>query len=721
MLRNASVLALLVTSFSLTARGADGDEDLLAAAKKGDAEVVRALLAKGVDVNAKNAYGATALTFAADKGHLAVVKVLLENKADVNVRDTFYKSTPLDWAVMRNHADVIKALVEAGAAGADDALKGAAAAGRVEIVRAIVETGKLKEEAVSKALAATPSRSTAIAELLKKAGAKPAEKPAEKAEVKVDREILDSYAGSYRSDRDVDLTIALSGGQLTSKFGTAAATKLDAIDKTSFQTADGAMTITFKREGDQVKGLTVKAGKQEMAFQRVEAAKDGKPAIAKVEDKGGVVTAPLNWPSFRGPHATGVADGQFPPLVWDAEKMQSVRWKTPIPGLGHSCPVVWEDRVYVTTAVSSDGKAEFKPGVYGDVDSVKETTEHTWRVLCLDRNTGKVLWDETACKGVPRVKRHTKASHANPTPATDGTHVVASFGSEGLYCFSRDGKLLWKKSLGVLDSGWFYDADYQWGFGSSPILYKDRVIVQCDVGKDSFLAAYDLANGNEVWRTTRDEIPSWGTPTVVQGPGRVELVTAATKYARGYDPDTGAELWRLGKHAEITVPTPFLADGLIFIASGYRPVQPIYAIRPGATGDISLKDGKTTSDAIAWSTEKGGPYMATPIVYGGYLYSCSTTGIIGCFEAKTGKKVYKDRLGGEGGFTASPVAADGYVYFTGEESGIHVVKAGPNFELVAVNPLGDPCMATPAISDGMIFVRTQHYLFGIGRTAPSKE
>jgi outer membrane protein assembly factor BamB len=174
-------------------------------------------------------------------------------------------------------------------------------------------------------------------------------------------------------------------------------------------------------------------------------------------------------------------------------------------------------------------------------------------------------------------------------------------------------------------------------------------------------------------------------------------------------------LWRLGRHAEITVPTPIYSQGLIFVTSGYAPVQPIYAIRPGAKGDITLKKGKTFNDSIAWSTEKGGPYMPTPVVYGDYLYICSNAGMVTCFEARTGKQVYKERLGGRGGYTASPVAADGKLYFFSEEDGARVVAAGPKFRLLSVNPLGDPCMATPAISDGMLFIRTQHYVLGIGR------
>jgi outer membrane protein assembly factor BamB len=713
MSRRLTPLLLLVLLVS-PARAADRNDELWAAAKKGDAAAVKALLDKGADVNAKTAYGVTALGFAADKGHLEVVKVLLEHKADVNLKDTFYQATPLTWALMRNHAGIVKALLEAGADGADAALRTAAAAGSLEVVRAILETGKVKEPALTKALAAVPAKNTELVELLKKAGAKP---PAAAPEEKTDREKLEAFAGTYRGSEAAEVTVAVQDGKLAFRSVPLAAVTLRPVDAVTFRSADDSTTVVFRREGDKVVGLALKRGVQEDQYQRVAARV--LPG-AKVED-GGKVTAPANWPSFRGPGATGVADGQFPPLVWDVEKKSNLRWQTPIPGLGHSCPVVWGDRVFLTTAVNSKGESRLRPGLYGDVDSLDETAEHSWRVLCLDRHTGKVLWDRTAHKGVPKTKRHPKSTHANPTPATDGKRVVACFGSEGLYCYDPDGKLVWERDLGTLASGWFYNSDYQWGFGSSPILYGDRVIVQCDVGKDSFIAAFDADTGTPVWQTSRDEIPSWGTPTVVDGPRGPELVTNATKFARGYDPDTGKELWRLGRNAEITVPTPFASDGLVFIASGYRPVQPIYAVRLGSRGELTLKDGKTSSDAVAWSVSKGGPYMPTPIVYGAHLYTCSNDGRVTCYEAKTGKVVYRERLDGAGSCTASPVAADGHLYFTSEEHGVYVVKAGPKFDLVAVNPLGDVCLTTPAVADGMICVRTQHSLLGIGRTLPGKE
>ncbi len=706
MLRRIVTSLLLTAALTLSVRATDTNDDLVAAAKKGDADAVKSLLDKGADANAKNSYGATALTFAADKGHLEVVKLLLKHKADPKVKDTFYKAAPLFWAVYRGNADIAKALLDAGAEADDDTLVIAASEGHVEIVRALLDKAKPKEAALNEALAATPAKHAAVVALLKNAGATPGKAGAGTS--------LTALAGAYRGDGD-EVLIVVENNTLGIKSADGPVTKLTTADKTSFKSDDGKVAATFRREGAWVSGVTLTRDGRELALRHVETAPKPSRAVKAVVDVGGVVKSPLNWPSFRGPGATGIADGQFPPVTWDAAKGVNVRWKTPVPGLGHSCPVVWEDRVYVTTAVAADGKADFKPGLYGDVDSVNESAEQSWRVYCLDRQTGNVLWEKVACKGVPKVKRHTKGSHANPTPATDGAHVVASFGSEGLYCYDRDGRLLWSKSLGTLDSGWFFDGDYQWGFGSSPIIYKNLVITQCDGGKDSFLAAFAIGDGKPVWRKTRTEIPSWGTPTVVEGPTRPELVTNATKFARGYDPMTGEELWKLGRHAEITVPTPFLGEGLIFVTSGYSPVQPIYAIRPGAAGDITLKDGKKTNDSVAWSTERGGPYMQTPIVYRGYLYVCSDGGVVTCYDAKTGKQEYRERLGGRGGYTASPVAADGRIYFTSEESGVRVIQAGPSFEPLAANPLGEPCMATPAVSNGMIFFRTQHHVYGIGR------
>lgn len=430
-----------------------------------------------------------------------------------------------------------------------------------------------------------------------------------------------------------------------------------------------------------------------------------------------------NWPQFRGTGAQGTADGISTPATWDATKMSGVLWKTPIPGLAHSSPVVWGRRVIVTTAVSSEAKPSARYGLYGDVDPVKDEPKHTWHVMALDKQSGKIVWDRIAFEGVPKTKRHPKSTHASSTPATDGKHVVALFGSQGLLiCYDMNGKLLWKQDTGILDSGWFYDADYQWGHASSPIIYRNLVIVQADIQKDSFIAAYDIKSGKQVWRTSRDEIPSWSTPTVYEGPARAELVTNGTKFIRGYDPQTGKELWRIGPNSEIATPTPFAAHDLIFVSNGYRPIQPIYAIRPGANGDLTLKDGKDSNEFVAWSKQRGGPYMPTPIVYGEYFYTCSNQGVLAAYNASTGERIYQERIAGRGGaFTASPVAADGKLFFASEDGDVFVVKAGPKYEMVATNPVGEVMMATPAISDGLVIVRGVNNLFAFGAPPAAKE
>jgi outer membrane protein assembly factor BamB len=420
-----------------------------------------------------------------------------------------------------------------------------------------------------------------------------------------------------------------------------------------------------------------------------------------------------DWPQFHGPGGSGLGDGANPPVHWDATKSVNIAWKTEIPGLADSSPVVWGDRVFVTTAISSDPKQAFRTGLYGDTDPVNDSSPHKWKVLALDKKTGKILWEQTAHEGVPKTKRHPKSSQASPSPATDGKVVIAYFGSEGLYAYSVEGKLLWSKDLGVQNAGWFFDPDSEWGAASSPVIYQHAVILQCDRQKDSFIAAFDLKDGKELWRTARAEIPSWGTPAIVPANGHTEIATNGSKAIRGYDAATGKQLWTLGPNSEVTCTTPVSAHGLIFVTAGYPPVQPIYAIKIGSSGDLTLKDGKESSDAIAWSKQRGGVYLPSPIVYGEQLYTVSNNGILTAYEAKTGTRVYQQRIGEGGSFVASPIAAAGKLYVTSEDGDAYVIKAGAQYELLAKNPIGEPVLSTPALAGNLLVVRGASHLFAI--------
>ncbi len=426
----------------------------------------------------------------------------------------------------------------------------------------------------------------------------------------------------------------------------------------------------------------------------------------------------VTWPSFRGAGACGVATGQNLPDRWDIETGDGVRWKTPIPGLANSAPVIWNDRIFVTTAVSDAENPGLRIGRYGAGDAAEDDSRQSWRVLCLNAGDGRVLWERTASEGVPPVRRHTKSSHANSTPATDGRHVVALFNSGGLYCFDIDGKLCWSRQLGVLDSGAFDVPELQWGFGSSPVIFRNQVIVQCDIQEGSFIAAFALDSGKEVWRTQRDELPSWGTPTVYEGASGPQVIANGSRFVRGYEALSGRERWRLGGNSFITVPTPIIAEGLILVTSGYRPVQPIYAIHPEATGDITLIDGAATNQHIAWSKSRDGTYIPTPIVVGRLLYTLSGNGVLSCYDVRTGERHYRRRVGRGESYSASPVASDGKLFLAAESGLVSVVRTAARFELLAENELGEYCLATPAIANRLLLFRTASSIVAIGNTAP---
>jgi outer membrane protein assembly factor BamB len=422
-----------------------------------------------------------------------------------------------------------------------------------------------------------------------------------------------------------------------------------------------------------------------------------------------------DWPQFRGIAAGGVSEGAATASSWNVPAGERVKWKTAIPGLGHSSPIVYGDLVCVATALSGKADPELKVGLYGDIKPVEDDSVHSWKVLCLDRKSGKVKWEQTAATGVPKIKRHTKATHANSTMATDGSTLVAFFGSEGLHAYDlKKGTLRWKKDFGVLDSGFFMVPAAQWGFASSPVIHADRVFLQVDVQKDSFLGAFSLNDGRELWRTARQDVPTWSTPAVVTAAGRTQVVVNGYKHIGGYDLQTGQELWKMSGGGDIPVPTPIVAGGLIYITNAHGKLAPIYAIKTDASGDITPIDGKPSAQ-MAWMQSREGAYMQTPLIYDGLLYNCRDNGVLSVYDAKTGERKYQQRLAeGKTGFTASPVAAGGKIYFTSEDGDIYVVKAGPTFQLLSKNTMAEVCIATPAISQGVLFFRTRGHLVAIG-------
>lgn len=422
-----------------------------------------------------------------------------------------------------------------------------------------------------------------------------------------------------------------------------------------------------------------------------------------------------HWPQFRGTAARGLSDGRNCPTKWSVVDNQNVAWKTKIPGLGHSCPVVWGNRVFVTSAVCPQADTNIRTGNYGDYNSVIETAPHQFVVYAVDLDSGAIAWEKVAVEGIPQVKRHLKSTHANSTCATDGQHLVAFFGSEGLFCYDFDGNLLWQKNLGLLDSGWFYDADYQWGFGSSPVIHEGLVYVQCDIQTNSFIAAFRLADGSEVWRQQRDEIPSWSTPTVYETPDGPVIVANGTKRVRAYDARDGRELWSLGNNSEVVVPTPQVAYETVFVTSGYKPIQPIYAVSTAARGDVTLAKDATSSDAVRWAALRYGPYLPSPLVYGGYLYTLQNHGVLACYDAATGREMYRERIKGFGSisFVASLLAADGFLFATSEDGQVIVIKAGPKYEALHSNPTGESILSTPALAPGAFLIRGHSHLICI--------
>lgn len=422
------------------------------------------------------------------------------------------------------------------------------------------------------------------------------------------------------------------------------------------------------------------------------------------------------WPRFRGPDGTGVVEGPKLPDRWSAT--ENIAWKVPVPGRGWSSPIVVGNRIFLTTAVNSGTDIEAKKGLYFGGDRSKpQETEHTWKVLCLDLAHGSVVWEQTAHQGKPVTPLHVKNTYASETPITDGERIYAFFGNVGLFCYDLDGKPLWSKPVEPhrMRSGW--------GTAASPVLHGDRIYLVNDNDDKSYVMAIDKHTGDEVWKKDRDERSNWATPFVWKNSLRTELVTPGTGKTRSYDLE-GNLLWEFGGMSVITIATPYAAGDLLYISSGYvlDAKKPLFAIRPGGTGDLTLPADKNANDAIVWCQKTAGPYNPTTLVYRDRLYVLYDMGLFACLDAKTGKEIYgggnqKKRIPNGRAFTASPWAGDGKIYCLNEDGVTFVIKAGDDFEILNTNSLGDDemAMATPAVVDDRLLIRTATQLYCIKR------
>jgi outer membrane protein assembly factor BamB len=430
--------------------------------------------------------------------------------------------------------------------------------------------------------------------------------------------------------------------------------------------------------------------------------------------QGAGAAADTHWPQFRGSRSLGVSEETGLPDTWSTT--QNVRWKTDVPGRGWSSPIVWGDKIFLTSVINDGAYETAKKGLYFGGERLKPSSSvHRWMVYCLDWQTGKILWERLAHKGIPESTIHIKNSYASETPVTDGERLYAYFGNLGLFCYDLNGKELWSKKWGS------FKTQFGWGTAASPVLYKDRLYVVNDNEEQSFLVALDKKTGEQIWRVERDEKSNWATPYVWENELRTELVTPGRGKVRSYDLD-GKPLWEFAGMSQLTIPTPFTQFGLLYVCSGYvlDKLRPLYAIRPGAAGDISLKDNETSNAFIAWSHRLAGPYNPTPVVYGDHVYVLYDRGFFACYDARTGKEVYDKQRLGASAFTASPWAYDGKIFCLSEDGDTFVLQAGPEFKVLGKNSLEEMCMATPALVRGSLIIRTESKVYRIEKGASAQ-
>jgi outer membrane protein assembly factor BamB len=417
--------------------------------------------------------------------------------------------------------------------------------------------------------------------------------------------------------------------------------------------------------------------------------------------------APDAWPWWRGPEFNGVARGDAP-LTWSDQ--DHIAWKAQVPGKGHSSPVIWGDRIFLTTAVptgnapaaapANPAPASGRRGGYGGGGGPQ--AEQKLMVLAFDRKTGKPLWEKVATVATPHEGFHSQyGSFASPSVLVDSKHAIAFFGSRGVYCYMHDGQPVWQKDFGIK-----LRMLMAFGEGSSPALDGDKLVILFDHEGDSFLVALDKNTGRELWRTARSPGSTWSSPLVITVGGKKQVLVSATKSVAAYDLENGKLIWQTTGLGRNVIPMPVVADGVAIVMSGYQAPN-LLAIRLGGEGDL------TGTDAILWQNQRGNSYTPSPVLQEGKLYVLTDNGTISCFDAKTGKPFYSQmRLPKSYSFKASPVAANGKLYLSTEDGDVVVLRMGEKFEVLATNTLADQVfIATPAIMDGAIYLRGQNTLF----------
>ena len=420
------------------------------------------------------------------------------------------------------------------------------------------------------------------------------------------------------------------------------------------------------------------------------------------------------WPQFRGLRAGVAPDDPALPEVWS--ETENVVWRIDMPGQGWSSPVVWNDHIFVTTAISSGREPAPIEGIAdpsADAGRMKSDAVHRWVLYDIDAKSGAIRWQRELQAGVPSIMRHIRNSYATETPVTDGQRVYVYLGSVGvLAAFDVNGSEVWTRNIGAFES------NQGWGMASSPVLHNGRLYIVNDNRVQSFIAAFDAKTGEQLWKVNRNEPESWSTPLVWEHASRTEIVTAGSRRVRSYALD-GTLLWELAGMSDFgPIPTPFVRDGLAYISSGYpgSARRPVFAIRPGASGDISLKPGETSSAYIAWFQPLLGSYQTSGLAYGDCYYTLLDRGFLMCNDAKTGEPIYgRQRIAAGANFSASPWAYNRKVFLLSEEGDTWVIQAGREFKILGKNPLGEMAMATPAVSGSALYIRTQTKLYRIGK------